>query len=114
MTTRQIAIRLIELSKQKKFIVARKELYAADAISIEADNKTYVGLKAMDEKEKHWHGSILQIHNIQFSKPLVSGQFFSIAIAWDLTYKGKERSGWKEMAVFEVKNQKIVFEKFYY
>jgi hypothetical protein len=114
MTTRQIANRLIELCKEKRFSKARKELYSENAISIEADNKIINGLKAMDEKEKTWKGSTQEIHNIKFSKPLINGSFFSIAITWDLTYKGKERGGWKEIAVFEVKDQKIALEKFYY
>jgi hypothetical protein len=114
MTTRQIALRLIELSKQQKFSAARKELYSNEVISFESDNKELKGLKALDEKEKQWHSAIQKIHEIKFSKPLVNGNFFSIAMTWDLTYKGKERGGWKEIALFEVKNDKVVFEKFYY
>jgi hypothetical protein len=114
MTVQQIAHRLIELSRQKQFNMARKELYAEDAVSIEADNKMITGLTAMAEKEKNWHNSIEEIHDITFSKPLISGNFFSIAITWDLTYKGKERGGWNEIAIFEVKDQKVVLEKFYY
>lgn len=114
MTTKQIALRLIELCEEKKFSIARNELYAENAVSIEADNKQIVGLAAMDEKEKHWHGSIEKIHDIKISKPLINGNFFTIAFTWDLTYKGKERGGWKEIAVFEVNDEKVVFEKFYY
>ena len=114
MTTRQIALRLIELCRQQKFSAARKELFAEDAISIEANGEQIAGLKALNEKEKHWHQSIAAIHAIKFSKPLISDNFFSIAITWDLTYKGKERGGWKELAVFEVKDEKVVLEKFYY
>jgi hypothetical protein len=114
MTTHQIAARLIELCHAQQFSEARKTLYAADAISIEADNKAISGLAALDEKEKAWHGSIEQIHQIAISEPLVNGQFFSIAFTWDLTYKGQERGGWKEIGVFEVKDGKVVLEKFYY
>jgi hypothetical protein len=114
MTTRQIAIRLTELTKEQKFSQARKELFAENAICIEADNKRMKGLKALDEKEKHWHSSFEAIHGIKASKPLINGNFFSIAFSWDMTYKGKERIEWKETAVFEVKDQKIVLEKFYY
>ncbi len=114
MTTRQIALRLIELCNEKEFSNARKELFAENAVSIEADNKEIIGLAAMDEKEKYWHVTIEKIHNIKISKPLINGNFFSIAFTWDLTYEGKERGGWKEIAVFKVKDEKIVFEKFYY
>jgi hypothetical protein len=114
MTTRQIAHRLIELCKQRKFSQARKELYSENAISVEADNKPINGLQAIEEKEKNWHNSIQEIHDIKFSKPLVNGSFFSIAMSWDLTYKGKERGGWKEIAVFKVKDEKVTLETFYY
>ena len=114
MTTRQIALRLIELCSQQKFSAARQELFADDTISIEANGEPIVGLKALNEKEKIWHQSISAIHAIKFSKPLISGNYFSISIHWDLTYKGKERGDWKELAVFEVKDEKVVFEKFYY
>ncbi len=114
MTTRQTAQRLIDLCKEKKFSKARKELYADNAVSIEADNKPITGLKAMDEKEKAWHSSIEKIHSITFSKPLVNGNFFSIAITWEVTYKGREGSGWKEIGVFEMKDGKVIMEKFFY
>lgn len=114
MTTRQIALRLIELSKVQKFSQARKELYSNDVVCIEANSKPIKGLNALSEKEKHWHSSIEKIHGITISKPLVNGNFFTIAFTWDVTYKVKKRGGWKEIAVFEVKDQKVVLEKFYY
>lgn len=114
MTTRQIALRLIKLCKEQKFSTARTELYAEKAVSIEAGNTPISGLKAIEKKEKKWRENIQEIHDIRFSKPLINGNFFSIAIRWDITYKGRERGGWNEIAEFEVKNQKIVLEKFYY
>lgn len=80
MTTREIALRLTELCSQQKFNEARKELYATDAVSFEADNKPVTGLKAMEEREKNWNSSIESIHDVKFSEPLVNGNFFSIAI----------------------------------
>jgi hypothetical protein len=114
MTTRQIALRLIELCKEHNFSEARKELYDEHVVSIEADNKQIVGLKSLDGKEKNWKSSIQKIHDIKLSKPLVIGNYFTVAFTWDLTYKGKERMVWKEIAVFEVKDNKVVLEKFYY
>ncbi len=114
MTTKQIANRLIELCQNKQFSVAREELYAENAVSIEGNKESITGLKAMEEKEKNWHSSIEEIHSVTFSEPLVTGSFFSMAISWDLTYKGKERGGWEEIAVFGVKDQKVVLEQFFY
>ena len=114
MTIRQIAIRLIELSELQQFSQARKELFNENAICIEAGIKPITGLKALDEKEKSWRASFEAIHVLKISRPLINGNFFSIAFSWDMTYRGKERSQWKEIAIFEVKGEKIVFEQFFY
>ncbi len=114
MNTQEIANCLIKLCEKKKFKEARQELYAENALSTEADSKEYRGLKTMNEKEKHWHASIEEIHDITISKPLIIGNFFSLAFTWDMTYKGKDRNAWEEIAVFKVKGEKVVLEKFYY
>jgi ketosteroid isomerase-like protein len=114
MTIKQIATRMIALCAKKKFKEARYELYADDAVCFEADNKKLKGLKALDRKHEVWMGSMEKIHGLKISKPLINGNFFSIAYTWDVTYKGQERGGWKEIGVYEVKDGKVVLEKYFY
>jgi hypothetical protein len=52
MTTKQIAARMIALCAKKKFSEAHHELFAADVVCQEADNKKMKGLKALDKKQK--------------------------------------------------------------
>lgn len=114
MTTKQIATRMIALCAKKEFSEARHELFAEDVVCQEADNKKMKGLKALDKKQKAWVGSMEKIHSLKISKPLVNGNFFSLAFTWDVTYKGQPRGGWKEIGVYEVKDGKVVLEKYFY
>lgn len=114
MTTKQIALRLIALTAKLKFTEARHELFSADAVCFEADNKKVKGLKALDKKEKAWFGSMQKIHSLKIAKPLINGNFFSVAYTWDVTYKGQPRGGWKEIGVYEVKDGKVILEKYFY
>jgi ketosteroid isomerase-like protein len=114
MTTKQIAARMLALTAKKKFTEARHELYSKDAVCFEADNKKLKGLKALDKKEKGWFGSMEKIHSLKISKPLINGNFFTVAYTWDVTYKGQSRGGWKEIGVYEVKDGKVVLEKYFY
>lgn len=114
MTTKQLATRMIALCAKKKFNEARHELFSTDVISMEADNKKMKGLKALKKKHDQWISSMEKIHGLKISKPLINGNFFSVAYTWDVTYKGQARSGWKEIGVYEVKEGKVVFEKYFY
>ncbi|MDX1960243.1 MAG: SnoaL-like domain-containing protein [Leptospiraceae bacterium] len=114
MNTKEIASKLVQLCKEKKFSVARKQLFSNNAVGIEADGSICKGLKTMDKKEKGWHSSMEKFHSVKVSKPLVNGNFFSVAFTWDVTYKGKERTQWSEIGIFEIKNGKIIMERFFY
>jgi len=114
MTTKQIATRMLALTAKKKFTEARHELFSKDVVCFEADNKKLKGLKALNKKEKAWIGSMEKIHSLKISKPLINGNFFSVAYTWDVTYKGQPRGGWKEIAVYQVHAGKIVLEKYFY
>lgn len=105
---------MIALCAKKKFSQGRHELFAEDVVCYEADNKKLKGLRALDKKEKNWIGSMEKIHSLKISKPLVNGNFFSVAFTWDVTYKGQPRGGWKEIGIYEVKEGKVVLEKYFY
>ena len=53
-------------------------------------------------------------HGVQVSEPLVAGNFFACTISLDSTLKGQERSRMDEVAVYEVRNGKIISEQFFY
>jgi hypothetical protein len=55
-----------------------------------------------------------QIHGGSVSDPVIAGNHFAVAAVIDATMKGAERSAMSEIAVYEVKDGKIVKEQFIY
>ncbi|QHS62184.1 SnoaL-like domain-containing protein [Chitinophaga agri] len=118
MTTQEIANRLVTLCKTGEFATAQKELYAADAISIEpyatpAFEKETKGLDKIQEKIAKFDGMTETVHNISVSYPIVAGNSFVILLKMDITMKGQERTEIEELCVYEVKEGKIVSEQFF-
>ena len=117
MTTQQVANRLVELCRQGKVLEAGQELYSQDIVSVEpnfASVPKAIGKKAVGEKGAQFAASIEQRHGGSFGEPVVAGRFFSVAITLDATFKGRGRQSIEEVAAYEVKDGKIVFEQFFY
>jgi ketosteroid isomerase-like protein len=55
-----------------------------------------------------------QVHGGYSSAPVVGGNHFSVAMGMDVTMKGAGRVKMDEIAVYEVKDGKIVKEQFFY
>jgi hypothetical protein len=120
MSTGNVARRLIELCRTGQFGRALEELYAQDARSIEMDSMSggplgnAEGLDAIKQKGKRFESSVAEVHGITVSEPLIAGPFFTIALGFDATYKEGGRRAMKEVCVYEVKDDKIVREQFFY
>jgi hypothetical protein len=117
MNTQQVANRLVELCRRGEFDKAQEELYARDAASVEPEGSpfgTVQGLDAIREKGKAFEQSYEQIHGTTVSDPLVSGEFFSLVMGLDATWKQGGRSSMEEICVYRVRNGKIVLEQFFY
>ena len=119
MSTGTVARRLIELCRAGQFNRALDELYAEDARSIEvsgSDDKSgnVIGLAAIRRKGKEFQENCTQLHSVLVSDPLIAGPFFTIALGVDATYKDGSRRALKEVCVYEVRNDKIVREQFFY
>jgi len=117
MTTKQIADRLVELCRKGDFDTAQKELYADDAISIEAQamgpfQKETKGLAGIQEKGKVFMGLVEETHNLVISDPVVADHSFCISMLMDATMKGMGRNSSTELCVYKVKDGKIVSEEF--
>jgi hypothetical protein len=123
-STGNVARRLIELCRVGQFDRAVEELYAKDARSIEMDSQGDAesggalgnadGLEAIRLKGKRFENSVAQVHGITVSDPLIAGSFFTIALGFDATYKEGGRKAMKEVCVYEVRDDKIVREQFFY
>lgn len=118
MTTKEIASRLADLCRQGKYEAAQKELYSKDAISIEPEGspglQTVTGLDAIVEKGHQFMGMVEQVHSNTVSDPIVAGNTFAVAAVMDLTLKGIGRVPMEELAVYEVKDGKVIKEQFFY
>jgi len=118
MTIHKIAIRLAELCHTGQYSQAHKELYADNAISIEPEHAqvfaTVKGLDNIIQKGEQFRNMIEKVHNTYATEPIVAGNFIALGIGIDATLKGKGRTNMEEMALYEVKDGKIVKEQFFY
>jgi len=117
MTTKEIAGKLVSYCRQGKFEEAQKELYSADAVSMEPEAtpmgpKETKGLKAIIEKGRGFMSSLEKLHSMSVSDPIVSTSSFACIMSLDADMKGRGRASITELCVYEVKGGKIVLEQF--
>lgn len=117
MTTQQVADRFYELDSKHDFQTIYAELYAPDAKSIEPAHSqwgTVQGMDAIHEKGKQFGETIEEMHGGFTDTPIVAGNFFACRMGFDATIKGKGRVHMEEIALYEVKDGKIISEQFFY
>lgn len=116
MSTQQVAEKLVSLCREGKNIDAINELYSDNIVSHESmgDHQEVTGKQAVIEKNQGWFNSVEELHSASVSDPLVAGDFFTISMSYDVTYKESGRMTMEEIAVYEVKDGKVVKEHFYY
>ncbi len=118
MTTTEIANRLFELCSKGEFETAQKELFADDAVSIEANStpafeKETTGLNAIIEKGHKWNSMVEEYHGMTVSNPLVGEGSFAVTMSMSVTMKERGRMDMTELCVYNVKDGKIVSEQFF-
>lgn len=118
MTTQEIANRFKELAQQGNWTLIQEELYADDAESIEPPHaqglKSVKGKDALKQKGEEFGSTVEEMHGGYSSEPLVAGNHFTVAMGMDATMKGMGRVKMDEIAVYEVKDGKIVKEQFFF
>jgi len=118
MTTQEVANRFNELAQTGQWEQIHNELFADNAVSIEPPGSqglpTVEGLSAIKEKGKRFSEMVEEMHGGYSGAPVVGGRFFSVAMGMDCTMKGMGRQKMDEIAVYEVKDGKIVKEQFFY
>lgn len=117
-TTAEVAARFNELAKAGSWDKIQDELFAENAVSVEPPNvpgmQSVEGLAAIKEKGKQFNESVEEMHDGYSTDPVVAGNFFSVAMGLDATMKGMGRMRMDEIAVYEVKDGKIVKEQFFF
>lgn len=118
MTVQEIANRLVELCSKGDYDTAYAELFAPDAWSIEPEgtpNAKAHGVEAIKERGKQFSEMIQEMHSGYFGTPIVAGNYFSLVMGMEVTFKGAPApTKMDEIVVYEVQNGKIVKEQFFY
>lgn len=118
MSTKEIANRYNELAQSGQWDKIQDEMFASDAVSIEPPGaqgmKTVEGIEAIKQKGVDFQNSVEEIHGGYCSEPVVAGNHFAVAMGLDATMKGMGRMKMDEIALYEVKDGKIVKEQFFY
>ena len=118
MTTIDVGNKLVALVRAGKATEAIETLYHPEIVSVEAgfgDGPSQsTGVAACLEKGKEWVANH-EVHSVKADGPYPHGDRFAIHLSYDVTQRqtGK-RSTMSEVAVYTVKNGKIVHEEFYY
>lgn len=116
MTTQEVADRLTELFKENKWNEAQDELYAENAVSVEPAHsqglQSVEGLAAIKQKGEMFNSAIEEMHGGYVTDLVVAGNFISCGMGMDVTMKGVGRMQMDEIAIYEVKDGKIVKEQF--
>lgn len=117
MTTQQVAEKLLAYCRADDNIGAINALYADNVVSKEPDGAphgTVTGKANVIKKNEDWLESVIEFHSGSISEPQIAGNFFSVVMDMDVTYKEYGRLYMSEIAVYEVKDGQIVSEQFFY
>ena len=118
MTTQEVANRFHELAQSGQWDKIQEELYADDAVSIEPPKsqgmQSVEGKEAIRKKGEMFNEMIEEMHGGYSREPQVAGNFFSVVMGMDVTMKGAGRMKMDEIAVYDVKDGKIVKEQFFF
>jgi hypothetical protein len=120
MTTEAVAKRLVELCQAGQGDKAVKELYAKDIVSIEANGTPEMparmqGIAAIEQKSAWWVANH-DVHSMAATGPFIGNRNdqFAVKFDMDITPKGGARTQMSEIALYTVRNDKIVEEAFLY
>lgn len=117
MNTQEVAQKLVQFCREGRNIDAINELYADNVVSLEQPGvpmERAEGKDAVLAKNNHWYESVEEVHSAVISDPVVTGEFFAVAMEMDVTYKKSGRMQMQEIAVYRVKDGKVVSDQFFY
>jgi hypothetical protein len=118
-TTAAVAEELVSFCKARDFTGAINSLYSPNIVSVESmGNETMPremkGIDAIRGKNQWWADNH-EVHSTVVDGPFIGEDKFAVYYNFDVTFKptGK-RTPMEEMALYEVKDGKIVREQFFY
>ena len=118
MSTETVAKRLVTLCNAGEAEKAMTELYANDIVSIEAGGTPEMparieGIAAVQQKGAWWFANH-EVHGMTAAGPFIGNRSdqFAVKFDMDITPKGGARMQMSEVALYTVRNDKIVEEAF--
>jgi hypothetical protein len=118
MTTQEVADKLVEMCRAGKVEEVKVDLFTEDTTSIEPREGALPletkGLLAIQQKANLFISMVDEFYSNTISDPIVAGNYFSLAWVTDLKMKGRERETMSELCVYEVREGKILSERFFY
>lgn len=117
MNTKEIAEKLVSWCKKGDYDSCYQNLYSPEILSLEpewAEHHRAQGMEAVGKKGEWWETNF-EVHNMSVSEPVVADDWFSVSFEMDSTHKASGmRTKSSEIAVYQVKDGKIVQEQFFY
>jgi hypothetical protein len=118
MTTQEVADRYNELAQQEKWFEIQEEFFAENVKSIEPEGSSFLpnaeGKSAVRKKGQDFVKRITALNHASTSAPLVAGNHFVVARKKDFVVDGLGRLQINQLMIYEVKDGKIVEERFVY
>jgi ketosteroid isomerase-like protein len=115
MTASDVAAEFAALCKAGKLDEAGERFWSADVVSIESfgENPVSRGLAAVKAKGEWWYANF-EVHDVKTVGPYINGDTFILNFTIDCTVKATgERSVSDEMALYTVRDGKVVEERFF-
>lgn len=118
-STAAVAQELVALCRAGRNLDAINKLYSPRIVSVEPVGNENMpaemsGLDAVRRKDQWWTENN-EVHSVEVNGPFVGENQFAVQYTWDATFKPTgQRSRMTEMALYTVKDGKIVREQFFY
>lgn len=118
MTTVQIAERLTSLLREGKFEEIYDTLFDKENVKhIEPQSPYFpdiTGVKAIKEKDSVMAGNIAEVHSMEIGNAITSKDFIALPYKMSFTMKDGNKAELDELIIYQVKNEKIILEQFFY
>jgi len=118
----EVGKKLVDFCKKNENMKAVEQLYAPNVVSVEPHSGPDMparteGIKAIKDKHEWWNKN-QEIHSHQVMGPWAHGDRFTAYFKYDVTSKAGPYAGKRmtieEIALYTVKNGKVVHEEFFY
>lgn len=118
-TTAAVAQELVALCRAGRNLDAVEKLYSPKIVSVESSGSEDMpaetkGIEAIRGKHKWWDENFV-VHDSKVNGPFIGENQFAVQFEFETTFKPSgQRSRMTEMALYTVKDGKIVHEHFFY